>query len=446
MRRERVIVLGAAGRDFHDFNVRFRDDPSTEVVAFTAAQIPDIAGRHYPASLAGPLYPEGIPIHPEEELEARIAEHDVDAVVFSYSDVSHEHVMHLASRALAAGAGFRLLGPRRTMLRATVPVVAVCAVRTGCGKSPTARFVVETLRRAGARAVVVRHPMPYGDLEKQRLQRFASVAELDGAAAPLTLEEREEYEPHVAAGTVVFAGVDYAAIVEAAAAEADVLVWDGGNNDLPFVAPDLWITLADAKRPGQEVAYHPGEANFRAADCIVISKTDAETETAEAEIRRRAQALNPRASVVAASLEVRVDDPEAIRGRRVLLVEDGPTLTHGGMPHGAAYVAAERFGAATIVDPRPHAVGSIAAVYGEYPHLGSVLPAMGYSPAQREELEATIASVDCDVVLVASPVDLSKVLTIARPTVRVAYDLREAQPGALEALLASVWSAGSEVE
>lgn len=427
----RILVLGAAGRDFHDFNVAFRDDPSVRVVAFTAAQIPGIAGRRYPPALAGPGYPAGIPIESEEDLERLIRAEAIDRVVFAYSDVSHEHVMHLASRALAAGADFELLGPRRTMLRSRRPVVAVCAVRTGCGKGAVSRSVVAVLRSRGRRAVVVRHPMPYGDLEAARVQRFASLADLDRAG--VTLEEREEYEPHLEAGTVVFAGVDYAEILARAEAEADVVVWDGGNNDLPFVAPALHLCLVDPHRAGHETRYHPGEANLRAADVAVIVKEDTAPPDAVEAVRRSIRALNPRARILDTRLPLRVDAPDTLTGRRVLAVEDGPTVTHGGMAAGAAALVARRHGA-MLVDPRPWARGTIRDAYGAYPALGPVLPALGYSHAQLAELAATIDAVPCDLVLLGTPIDLRRSLTVRHPVVRVRYEL-ETEPGALEATL-----------
>ncbi|HXF73713.1 MAG TPA: cyclic 2,3-diphosphoglycerate synthase [Actinomycetota bacterium] len=416
----RVLIMGAAGRDFHNFNVVYRDDPDALVVAFTATQIPFIEDRTYPPELAGPRYPRGIPIHDEEELTRLVRELEVDEVVFAYSDVSHEHVMHKASEALAAGASFVLLGPRATMLRADVPVVAVCAVRTGAGKSQTTRAVAATLREAGRRVVAVRHPMPYGDIAAQRVQRFASFEDLDRHR--VTVEEREEYEPHLAAGTVVYAGVDYAEILQAAQAECDVLVWDGGNNDLPFVRPDVHLVVADPLRAGHETRYHPGEANLRMADAVVINKVDSATPEQVAALEGTIRAVNPRATVLKAASRITVDDPGAIAGRRVLVVEDGPTLTHGEMTFGAGVVAARRHGAAEIVDPRPYAVGTIQDVYRRY-DVGPVLPAMGYSEQQLEEMEKTIEAADCDLVVVASPIDLRRVIDLSKPAVRVRYEL-----------------------
>ena len=424
----RLVILGAAGRDFHNFNVVYRDDPRFEVVAFTAAQIPEITGRRYPAALAGARYSEGIPIVQEAELEGVCRTLGVDQVVFAYSDVPHAHVMHLASRALAAGADFVMLGPQRTMLRASVPVIAVSAVRTGCGKSQTARWISRRLRDRGLRVAVIRHPMPYGDLERQAVQRFANRADL--ANGRCTIEEREEYEPHIAAGNVVYAGVDYARIVAAAQGEADVIVWDGGNNDFPFVRPDLHIVLVDPLRPGHETDHHPGETVLRMADVIVIAKTDA---AAAADVRRvadTARRINPHAPIVRTASPIRLDDPEAVRGKRVLVVEDGPTTTHGGMAYGAGYVAAIGAGAATIVHPLPFAAAEIAPLYAEYPHLGPVLPAMGYSPVQLRALARSIDAVPADVVVSGTPIDLAALVRLNKPVVRARYELAEVEtPG-----------------
>jgi predicted GTPase len=421
--QRRVIIVGAAGRDFHNFNSAFRGDPASLVVAFTATQIPYIDDRIYPAALAGPGYPDGIPIYPEGRLEDLIRSHRVDEVVFSYSDVRHVDVMHIASRVLAAGADFRLLGPNRTELVASVPVVAVCAVRTGAGKSQTTRRVAEILRRAGRRVVAVRHPMPYGDLASQAVQRFATREDL--VAARPTIEEREEYEPHLAAGTVVYAGVDYQAILAQAQEEAEVLLWDGGNNDLPFFRPDLHIVVADPLRAGHESSYHPGEANVRAADVVVINKVDEATPEQVAALEEQLKHLSPDAVVVKAASPVRVEDPELVRGRRVLVIEDGPTLTHGEMSYGAGVVAARRLGAAEIVDPRPFLVGSLAEVYERYPHIGALVPAMGYSDAQIRELEAVINRAPVDAVVIGTPIDLRRVADIAHPATRVTYELVE---------------------
>jgi predicted GTPase len=421
---KRVLIMGAAGRDFHNFNVAFRDDPQVEVKVFTATQIPGIEGRRYPPELAGPRYPEGIPIRPEAELSDLIREHDIDEVVFAYSDVSHEHVMHRASEILAAGASYTLLGPDATMLESIKPVVAVCAVRTGSGKSQTTRAVVRALRGQARTPVVVRHPMPYGNLVAQRVQRFASYEDLREAAA--TVEEREEYEAHLAEGTVVYAGVDYEEVLKAAQAEADVVIWDGGNNDLPFFRPTVHIVVADPHRAGHETAYHPGEANLRMGDVIVINKCDtADPEKVEA-VERTARQLNPSAIIIRADSPVTIDDPNALDGKRVLVIEDGPTLTHGEMTYGAGVVAARRHGAAEIVDPRPYAAGTLRDVYARYP-VGPVLPAMGYSPAQIDELERTIDAAPVDVVIIATPVDLAKVADIRKPSVRVRYELEERQ-------------------
>lgn len=423
MARRRVLILGAAGRDFHDFNTVFRDDAATEVIAFTAAQIPNIAGRRYPPELAGPLYPHGIPIVDEASFEQLVRDQDVDEVVFAYSDVSHQQVMHLAARAAAAGADFRLIGPNASMLCSSRPVVSVCAVRTGCGKSPTSQKIARTLIGMGLRVAAVRHPMPYGDLVRQRVQRFAAIADLERHEC--TIEEMEEYEPYLAAGGVVFAGVDYEAILRAAEAEADVVLWDGGNNDLPFYQSNLEIVVADPLRPGHETAYWPGEANFRRADVLVIAKQGSARPQDIAAVKRSAAELNPTARILDADLRVTVENAAAIRGKRVLVVEDGPTLTHGGMRFGAGVLAAREHGAAAIVDPRAAAVGEIAATFRRYPETGALLPAMGYGRQQMADLAATIAAVDCDLVLVATPIDLRRVIRIDKPSLRVRYELVE---------------------
>ncbi len=420
----RVLIMGAAGRDFHNFNVVYRGSTSHEVVAFTATQIPFIENRVYPSLLAGPQYPDGIPIHPEKELVRLVRDLAVDEVVFSYSDVSYEHVMHKANEVMAAGASFVLLGPRDTMLAAQVPVVAVCAVRTGAGKSQTARRVAQVVRAAGRTPVVVRHPMPYGDLVAQRVQRFAAYEDL--RAADVTLEEREEYEPHLAEGTVVYAGADYQAILEQAQAECDVLIWDGGNNDYPFYRPDLWITVADPLRAGDESRYYPGELNLRAADVIVVNKIDSAPADQLAQLDVTISQLNPAATVLRASSTVTVRDPALIAGRRVLVIEDGPTLTHGGMRYGAGVVAARRCGAAEIVDPRQLAIGTIRDIYRKY-RIGPVLPAMGYSGQQLHELEHMVNAADADTVVIATPIDLARLISISKPAVRVRYDLTEAE-------------------
>jgi predicted GTPase len=418
------VILGAAGRDFHNFNLVYRDDPDVRVVAFTQAQIPRLRDRRYPASLAGPRYPDGIPIEDEAELEAICRREQVDQVVFAYSDVSHAAVMHLASRALAAGADFALLGPRRTTLRARVPVIAISAIRTGCGKSQTARWLGRWLCARGYRVAVLRHPMPYGDLERQRVQRFARREDLD--AAGCTAEEREEYEPHLAVGNVVFAGVDYAAIVERAEEEADLIVWDGGNNDFPFLWPDLHIVIVDALRPGQADGYHPGEAVLRMADVVVVNKVDAASAAGVQAVIDEVRAINERATVLRAASPVRLDDPEAVRGRRVLVVEDGPTLTHGGMPYGAGYVAATAAGAGVIVDPRASASPSIRELLARHPHIGPVLPAVGYDHAQLDALRETIDRAGVDVVVSATPLDLGALIELRTPVVRARYEFVDA--------------------
>lgn len=421
MTRRKIVIMGAAGRDFHNFNVAYRNDPSVEVIAFTATQIPGIAGRKYPASLAGPNHASGIPIHEEAELTDLAAK--ADEVVFAYSDVTHERVMHAASIALAAGADFTLLGPRSTEIAASKPVVAICAVRTGAGKSQTTRRVQQIFRDAGKRAVAIRHPMPYGDLEAQRVQRFASIQDMDDAG--ITIEEREEFEPTISAGGVVYCGVDYGAILEQAQQEADVIVWDGGNNDLPFYTPDVHITVVDPLRAGHERRYHPGEANVRAADVVVINKIDSATADQIAQIETSVRELNPEATVVKARSPITVDDPDAIKGKRVLVVEDGPTLTHGEMKYGAGVVAARNAGAADIVDPREYAVGSIRDTFASYPEIGTLLPAMGYGAQQISDLAATIDATPADVVVIATPVDLRRVAAFSKPAVRVTYDLEE---------------------
>lgn len=429
----KVIIMGAAGRDFHNFNVFFRDNPNYEVVAFTATQIPNIEGRRYPPALAGGLYPEGVPIYPEEDLVELIRRYEVDRVVFAYSDVSHEYVMHKASQVVAAGADFWLMGAGSTMLKSNKPVVAVCAVRTGCGKSQTTRHVCDLLQKMGKKVVVVRHPMPYGDLAAQAVQRFATYEDLDRHHC--TIEEREEYEPHLDRGVVVYAGVDYERILRQAEAEADVVVWDGGNNDLPFFVPDLHIVVADPHRPGHELRYHPGEANLRRADVVVINKVDTASPEGVAEVREDIYAVNPQAVVIEAASPIFVEDPGAICGKRVLVVEDGPTLTHGEMTYGAGVVAARRFGAAELVDPRPYAVRSIAATFEKYPHIGPLLPAMGYGKEQIEDLQETINRTDCDLVLVATPIDLRRLIDIRHPVDRVRYELQVIGQPTLEEVL-----------
>ncbi len=429
----RVLIMGAAGRDFHNFNVFFRDNPDYEVVAFTATQIPNIEGRVYPAELAGERYPQGIPIYPESELTRLIRDLKVDQVVFAYSDVPHEYVMHKASQAIAAGADFRLMGLKSTQLKSRKPVVSIGAVRTGCGKSQTTRRVSLILRDMGYKVAVIRHPMPYGDLVKQRVQRFATYEDLDRYEC--TIEEREEYEPHLDNGMIVFAGVDYEAILRQAEQDADIILWDGGNNDLPFYVSDFHIVVADPHRPGHEMTYHPGEANARMADVFIINKVDTARPEDVLTVREHLHALNPDALVIEAASPIFVDDPAAIRGKRVLVVEDGPTLAHGEMAYGAGWVAARRFGAAEIVDPRPYAVGSIRETYAKYPNTGAVLPAMGYGKEQMRELEETINRTEADLVIVGTPIDLGRLLKLNKPYQRVRYELQEIGVPTLEDLL-----------
>jgi predicted GTPase len=417
--RERILILGAAGRDFHDFNVVYRDDPTSEVVAFTATQIPGIERRRYPAELAGALYPGGIPIHEESQLEALCREHRVSNVVFAYSDVPHAHVMHLASRALAAGADFSLLGPERTMLDARVPVIAVSAVRTGCGKSQIARWLAAELRSRGVRVASLRHPMPYGDLAAQRVQRFATRADLD--LAECTAEEREEYEPYIEAGGVIFAGVDYAAILAEAETEADIILWDGGNNDLPFLRPDAHIVVADALRPDHLTTHHPGEAVLRMADLVVLNKVDSATPRDIDLALQGIEAVKPGVPTLCAASPVVLDDPAAVAGRRVVVVDDGPTLTHGGMAYGAGTVAAQAAGAAEQVDPASAPVGTIRETLQRYPHLDRTLPAMGYDEAQLADLAATLDAVDADLIVSGTPLDLSRLVSLKKPVVRARY-------------------------
>ena len=438
MKKSRVLIMGAAGRDFHNFNVYFRDNPAYEVVAYTATQIPNIEGRTYPPELTGNLYPAGIPIYPENEVNSLIRELDVDQVVFAYSDVSHEYVMHKASQVLAVGADFRLMGTKETMLKAKVPVVSVCAVRTGSGKSQTSRRTSDILRQMGKKLVVVRHPMPYGDLVRQACQRFASYEDLDKHNC--SIEEREEYEPHLDRGTIVYAGVDYERILHQAEQEAEVILWDGGNNDLPFYVPDLHIVVTDPLRAGHELRYHPGEANLRMADVVVINKIETADPDEVAIVRRNISALNPEATIVDAASPIFVDDPQAIKGSNVLIIEDGPTLTHGEMAYGAGFVAARRFGAAEIVDPRPYAVGSIAETFRKYPNTGPILPAMGYGARQIQELEETINATPCDLVIVATPIDLRRVVKINRPSQRVRYELQEIGRPTLQDVLESAFA------
>lgn len=420
---QRVLILGAAGRDFHNFNVYFRDNPTYDVVAFTAAQIPNIEGRRYPAQLAGAHYPDGIPILAEEALTRLIRQEQVDVVAFSYSDVRYEHVMHLGAEAMAADADYLLLGPNHTMLQAQVPVVAVCAVRTGSGKSQTSRRVAALLREAGQRVVVVRHPMPYGDLAEQAVQRFATLSDLD--RHNVTIEEREDYEPHLLAGSVVYAGVDYERILHQAEQEADLLIWDGGNNDLPFYRPDLHLVVVDPLRADHARRYYPGEANLRMADVVLINKVDTADFEQIGQARRIVRDLNPQATLIEAASPIYVENNEQIRGQRVLVIEDGPTLTHGEMAYGAGWVAADRYGAAEVVDPHPYAVGTIAQTFETYPNTGPVLPAMGYSQEQIDDLATTIQRTPADLVLMATPTDLRHLIDLEKPVLRVRYELQE---------------------
>ena len=433
MKTKKVLILGAAGRDFHNFNVVFRGDADYSVVGFTATQIPGIANRRYPTELAGPLYPAGIPIFEENDMERLVAEHGIDPVVFSYSDISHQNLMHLASRVVATGADFWLLSSQRTQLKSSVPVISICAVRTGCGKSPLSRLVASELRREGWKPVVVRHPMPYGDLAVQAVQRFAELDDLDKHLC--TIEEREEYEPHLREGTIVYAGVDYGRILRQAEKEADIVLWDGGNNDTPFYASDLEIVVVDPHRPGHELAYYPGEVNLRRANVVVINKVDTAARHDVETVRNNVRISNPKAAVVEMACRVAVSAPELVKGRKVLVVEDGPTLTHGEMPYGAGVVAARQCGAAELVDPRPYAVGSIRGTYERYGHLTSLLPAMGYSAMQCHELEETINRVPCDLVLVATPIDLGHMVKMNKPSLRVTYEVEDlSHPGMAEIL------------
>jgi predicted GTPase len=442
MNRIRTIIMGAAGRDFHNFNVVYRDNDLYDVVAFTATQIPNIEGRRYPASLAGKLYPKGIPIHPESDLESLIRKHGVREVVFAYSDVSYEYVMHRSSIVNAAGAAFKLLGAGQTMIESTKPVVSICAVRTGSGKSQTTRRAAAVLREMGLKVVAVRHPMPYGDLAKQKVQRFASVADLKKHEC--TIEEMEEYEPHIVSGTIIYAGVDYGAILEQAQAEADVIIWDGGNNDMPFYKPDLAIVVADPLRVGNELTYYPAEANLRLADVVIINKIDTADGHAIHQLREHIRSVNNRAVIVDAASPITVDHPERITGKRALVIEDGPTLTHGEMKFGAGIVAAQKYGASEIVDPRPCTVGTITNTYKKYPGIGVLLPAMGYGDEQVNDLQATINKVPCDVVVIGTPIDLNRVVKIQKPTVRVKYELQEIGQPDLKTLLSRFMQAVAE--
>jgi predicted GTPase len=420
---KKVIIMGAAGRDFHNFNTYFRDNPDYRVAAFTATQIPDIEGRKYPAALAGKLYPKGIPIYAESELDELIAAHKVDDVHFAYSDVSHEYVMQKASQVMAAGANFVLLGPEDTMIKSRKPVISVCAVRTGSGKSQTSRKVAEILQKKGRKVAAIRHPMPYGDLVKQKVQRFADYADLD--RHDCTIEEREEYEPHIDKGIIVYAGVDYGAILRQAEKEADIILWDGGNNDFSFYRSDLEIVVADPHRAGHELRYHPGETNFRRAKVIVVNKMDTAKQEDIDLVMANARKVNPKATIIRANSPTIVKDGGRITGRRVLVIEDGPTLTHGGMKYGAGIVAARKYGAAEIIDPRPFAVGSIKKTFEKYNHLDSVLPAMGYGDKQTRELAKTIEAIDCDLVVSATPIDITRVIKVSKPILRVGYELEE---------------------
>lgn len=436
MERTKVIIMGAAGRDFHNFNTFFRGNPAYEVVAFTATQIPDIDGRKYPAELAGELYPEGIMIYDESQLPELIRSHNADQVVFSYSDVPHEVVMHKAALVNACGADFLLMGGKRTMLESVKPVIAINAVRTGCGKSQTTRRVVNILREMGLRVVSVRHPMPYGNLAEQAVQRFASLADLKKHRC--TIEEMEEYEPHIAMGSVIYSGVDYEAILREAEKEADVILWDGGNNDTSFFKADLIITVADPHRPGHETSYYPGETNLRMADIVIINKIDTADNADIESVRENIRRINPQARIVDAASPIFVEDPDSIRGKRVLVIEDGPTLTHGEMEYGAGTVAAVKFGAKELVDPRPYTVGTISKTFEKYPDIGILLPAMGYGEQQMKDLEKTVAKTGCDAVIIGTPIDLRRVIRLDKPSVRVSYELQEIGKPDLKMLLESM--------
>ena len=423
MKPIKTLIMGAAGRDFHNFNVVYRQNNLYEVVAFTATQIPDIEGRNYPSELSGDLYPNGIPIHDESKLVDLIAEHDVEEVVFSYSDITHEYVMHKASQVLAVGAHFKLLGGEQTMIQSSKPVISVCAVRTGCGKSQTTRKVAEILKAAGKQVAVIRHPMPYGDLAKQGVQRFTTLEDLE--KHDCTIEEMEEYEPHITRGTVVFAGADYEAIIREAEKEADVILWDGGNNDMPFYKPDLAIVVTDPHRPGHELAYYPGETNLMMADAVVINKVDTADQKGVDTVRKNIQNVNFDAVIIECASPITVENSDLIAGKKVLVVEDGPTLTHGEMKIGAGMVAAEKFGAAETVDPRPYLVGKLLETFDHYPDIGLLLPAMGYGDEQVKDLESTINNTECDVVIIGTPIDLRRLIDIKQPSVRVTYNLEE---------------------
>jgi len=429
----KVIIMGAAGRDFHNFNVYFRDNSNYEVVAFTATQIPDIAGREYPAELSGPLYPEGIPIYSEEELPDLIRTKQIDQVILAYSDLPHQYVMNKASVVLASGADFRLMGPKSTMLKSNLPVVSICAVRTGCGKSQTTRKVTDILKKKGYKIAVIRHPMPYGDLREQIWQRYENYTDLDRYNC--TIEEREEYEPHLDRGNILYAGVDYQEILKRAEKDVDIIVWDGGNNDLPFYKPDLHIVVTDPHRAGHEMTYYPGEANLRMADIVVMNKIDTADSDKINQLRENIHQLAPEAILIEAASPLTIDHPELIRGKRVLVVEDGPTLTHGEMKFGAGIVAAQKYGAKEIIDPRPYAIGTIKDTYIKYPRIGTLLPAMGYGEKQIQELEDTINAVDCDIVIIGTPIDLSRIIKINKKSIRVKYELQEIGRPDLEEVL-----------
>ncbi len=432
-KKKKVIIVGAAGRDFHNFNVVYRNCPNTEVVAFTASQIPDIDGRKYPAALAGEYYPNGIPIFAEEELENLIKEHQVEECVLSYSDLPYDRVMHIASRVMAAGAKFSMLGSYPTMVKSTKPVIAVTAVRTGCGKSQTTRAVVRALMAMGKKVVSVRHPMPYGDLEKQKVQRFATIADLKKHEC--TIEEMEEYEPHIEMGSVIYSGVDYEAILREAEKEADVVIWDGGNNDMSFYKPDLMIVVVDPLRPGHEIGYYPGEVNLRMADIVVVNKIDSAYPEDVEEVLYNIREYNPKAEIILAASSIRVDDPKVIRDKNVLVVEDGPTLTHGEMDQGAGLVAARRYGAAELVDPRPFTVGKISETFEKYPEIGILLPAMGYGDQQMKDLETTINNTECDSVVIGTPINLARFINIKKPNTRVYYELVEVSQPTVKELI-----------
>ncbi len=444
MQKINVIIMGAAGRDFHNYNVHFRESDVYNVVAFTATQIPGIEDRKYPQELAGPNYPEGIPIYPEDQLSRLIKEQNVDQVIFAYSDVPHEYVMHKASEAIANGADFRLMGPKTTMIKAKVPLVAVCAVRTGSGKSQTSRKVTEILKQMGLKVVVIRHPMPYGDLRKQVCQRFATYSDLDKYEC--TIEEREEYEPHIDNGIIVYAGVDYEKILRAAEKEADVIVWDGGNNDLPFIWPDLHIVVVDPHRVGNELVYHPGESNLRMADVVVINKVETAKPEDVKKVRNNIEQVNPETKILEAASPVKADKPELIKSRRVLVIEDGPTLTHGNMSYGAGIIIAKKLNAREIVDPRPYALGSIKRAYEKYSHLGPLLPALGYSEKQITELEETIQRIPCDTVVIGTPIDLRRIIRIDKPMVRIEYELKVLSSIGIEEILNNVLKDVRKVE